>query len=176
MKNTGVGRRQTQPWGFKLMNNQLHKVRVHLLARTGCRPIVLRRRNVLAVYASSEIARLTGQGSARAGDPIRRVQARFDREAFLAHHARYEAGYRKVAEALEANGRAALALDYAALSGPQGTDEHRRIADFLGVRPAAMTARTARRNPTDILSRFTNPEDARHCIAQIGHPEWAYEG
>jgi len=171
----GVGRRQSLPWGFKLMNNQLQKIRACMIAEGEARFIVLRRENVLAVHASAEIAARSGQGVAHKGDTVIRTRVRFDRDRFLDHMRRYEAGYARVARTLADHEQSALELDYVRLARTDAETEQKRLLDHLGVPVRPLTADTLRRNPSDILSRFTNPDDALRAIEEIGHPDWASE-
>lgn len=170
-----VGRRQKAPWGFKLMNSQTKRVRNYLLNRSQCRPIVLRRDNYLAVYASAQTAKLSGQGVLKKGMAPVKTLATFDRDEFLQLVAGYNTSYQRLREDLAEANRAAFEISYADLTGSRSLDVQSDLLDYLNAIPMELKPSTLRRNSPDILSRFTNPDAARDCINELGHADWVIE-
>lgn len=167
-----IGRQQNVAWGFKLMNNQHKRVRRYLIQESDCRLIVLKRKNVLAMHASSEIAQLTGQGVLHNNETLKPARAVFSRDKFLWHRDRYESRYQMIEQAIREAGRTSFNTEYEILKGPDGADEQARIIEFLGVTPLKLVPDTVKRGRGAVLDRFENPDDALACIEELGHPEW----
>lgn len=168
----GIGWRQKVAWGFKLMNNQHKRVRRYLIEESDCLLIVLKRRNALAMHASSENAKLNRQCGRDRDGGVTPARAVFNRDNFLWHLDRYESRYQMVEQAIRAAGRKFLATDYETLKGAGGHDEQTRILTYLGVAPRNLVANTIKRESGNVLDRFENPDVAWTCIDQLGHPEW----
>ncbi|MEM0914773.1 MAG: hypothetical protein AAGK09_09215 [Planctomycetota bacterium] len=162
--------------GFKLMLGQ------HLDFAIDCvhdplRPVVLlRRENNLARWSSNATAKRTGQGAAKAEDRVQRVKVDFDAEDFQRFHERSTAHRRRIDEAMDEAGVRCLRIDYAELSGdPQATLD--RIVAHVGAEPGhELPTDFVKRNPSSILDRLNNPQDAMRAIEALGHADWAEEG
>jgi hypothetical protein len=86
----------------------------------------------------------------------------------------YQAHYRHVIEVLNETNQ-----DYLFLTYEDYINESlfRRVFPFLGLsQPEVLQTRMKKMNASDILSRFTNPEDVNLYLREIGKQSWAYEG
>ena len=50
-----------------------------------------------------------------------------------------------------------------------------RLLEFLNVRPQPMTSMTQKRNPSQIVDRFNNPDVAMEYLRSHGLTDWAKE-
>lgn len=162
--------------GFKLMLGQHMDFAVDCVQDPLRRVIVLRRNNNLARWSSNASAKITGQGAAVAGDTIKRVKIDFDADDFNRFNDRSQKQRRRIDHAIDEGGTHCLRVDYADLSAePQATLD--RIVTHIGADAGhELPTEFIKRNPSRILDRFANPDDAVQAIEAIGHPEWAVEG
>ena len=133
--------------------------------------IHIRRPNYLASYSSAKIVAATGQGSARIGEEIIRAKVEFDAREMDAHVRKRERVYAQWGAAIAAS--AALEVTYPDAASRQTCD---RIWSFLGLDPArGGKPQTLKRQPSNILLRFSNPVVARNWLEENGQTEWAGE-
>lgn len=159
--------------GCKLMLNQHPAYLAELVDDPCYAKILLHRANPLAVYSSGKIAKATGQGTARKGTVVKRAKVPFDKaefQRFLSSHRRL---YSDVRRRLAASGTAHLEVEYLDLIGGHAVPE---IVAFLGADPAqALQPETIKRNPSDLLERFDNPDDVRAALKEMNAEEWTVE-
>jgi len=160
--------------GFKLMLSQSRKLRDRVIADTSVRKVLLFRENLLAAFSSTLIATVTGQGTARVGEPLQRARVPFsaaDFEQFRVQRSEKEA---RVREQLHASGQEFLEVEYLEASTPEG---QLRVLEFLGADQALpVEAGTAKRNTNVILDRFVNPDDVLAYLSLKGLERWQIEG
>lgn len=160
--------------GFKLMLAQHKDLMRQLIDDPTWTKIVLRRANTLAAYSSEKIAKITGQGSVREGTEVKRAKALFEPKPFGRFMKRRKQQYEGVYSRLEASSQTYLDLEYLELVSGDGV---RRILDFLGADPnRAAPPRTIKRNPSNLLERFENPDDVACYLRNNGLSEWQSEG
>lgn len=134
------------------------------------RKIILTRNNFLASYSSHKIVQITGQGAARARAKVERQQARFDANEFARFCTKRENLYTRARNG--AKGRK-LVIDYVEARTEEGMAS---VARFISIDPAGFgPARTAKRNPDDIISRFENPDDVRDYLSKHSLEHWSTE-
>ncbi|HEY3638719.1 MAG TPA: hypothetical protein VGK90_11260, partial [Rhizomicrobium sp.] len=137
------------------------------------RKIILTRNNFLAAYSSQKIAELTGQGAARAQSdrPVIKARVEFNREEFQAFCANRTSHYTDAR--MQAVGLT-LEIDYVEARTDKGMA---KVAKFLKIDPRGFgPPRTAKRNSDNIVSRFTNKNDAQAYLDENGLADWAKEG
>lgn len=158
--------------GFKIFPNHLATSRMALCA--GVDKIVrIMRENSLAVYSSAQTAKVSGQGALRVGRDAKRVKVHFDPDdfdRFLRGRDRERRIIRRAVKIFEAD--SVFRLKYTDLNNSTRLAE---LQTFLSIEPREMTSDMQKRNPSDILARFDNPEQAAEHIADLGHKEWADE-
>lgn len=159
--------------GFKLHIDQ-HPAFLEQLARDPeYAAVILQRENVLAQFSSGKIAEVTGQGTARKGDTIKKAKVKFSQREFGSFLKSVEKNYQWTRSLLAASAIPLFEIKYAQL---KNQEKLRELVAFLGGDPeVSIEAATEKRNPSDILSRFVNPEEARQALVRMGHPEWADE-
>lgn len=157
--------------GLKHMAGGKAEVRDALAADPAYRKIILRRDNLLAVYASNQLVRATGQGNVRDHVEIKRAPIFFDRAEFEAHCENYRRKY----ALLESSCRGeAVRVEYNRLR--QGEDMA-ALAGFFGLAPEEMpSGLTRKRSTDDIAARFENVEEALAALKEMGREDWAVEG
>jgi hypothetical protein len=156
--------------GLKHMAGAQPKIRDHLAKDPQYRKVILRRDNLLAVYASNLLVKATGQGSARRNVEVKRAPILFDKKEFKVLSSRYEEKYREL-RALCAGG--VIEVTYNSLR--QGEDMT-RLAEFFDIDPAQMVLDTTRKRGNDsIVDRFENRDDTLAYLKEIDHDQWAVE-
>lgn len=167
-------RRRPKPVrGFKLHMDQHKEFMSNLIADPEYALIVLHRENELARYSSQLIAETTGQGNAKKGDRIKKAKAVFQRKQFLNFVKRSQGDLEQTRELIKNSGKTAFEIRYLELA------QQSRIADlirFLGADDDIVPEPvTVKRNSSNILERFSNPELVVEVLAKIGHEEWRSE-
>lgn len=162
----------TRGWGFKLMPFHLGDAFEGVVRDALDRVVVLRRDNLLAQHSSELIAKETGQGVAGRQAEIRTAQVEFAPRAFERFRAMMAAHHAEVDRVLGAHGTPRCDVEYRALAR-EGTME--RLCAFLGVEAAPLSSDLKKRNPSDVLARFTNPDTARAYLRENGLEDWAVE-
>lgn len=160
--------------GFKLMLRQHPTLLEQLVDDPSWAKIVLRRDNALAAYSSEKIAKITGQGSVRVGAEVKSAKCPFDRKAFARFVQRRNRQYEHVQKRLKAANVNWLDVEYRELGAQDGLQ---RILEFLGADPRyAAAPKTVKRNPSDILERFEEPNEVAKYLEENGLIEWKIEG
>ena len=160
--------------GFKLMLPQHPDFMAELIADSNFSKILIDRKNLLAAFSSNEIVKMTGQGSAKRGAEVKSAKIAFREDEFHRFVKRRQRYYADVREKLAASGQAYRETEYldlvsyAAIPG---------ILIFLGADPAVrLQPTTVKRNPNNILERFTNPAEVQTFLEAHGTEHWAVEG
>jgi len=175
---------QAHACGFKIFMGHNESVLDSVLHDKDIKKIVLYRSNFLAVYSSDKIAEAENRYliidkerdkiSEGAYDSSRtEKKALFNKAEFEARWNAYQDHYRKVVDVLNETGQ-----DYLFMTYEEFINESffRRVFSFLGLeQPDKLLTRTKKMNANDILSRFSNPDDARSYIEKIGRQNWAHE-
>ncbi len=160
--------------GFKLMVNQHPAARKALISDQAYKKILLERENVLAVYSSDKIARVTGQGSAGRFAEVKTARVEFDKLEFESFLQQYRARFLRAKKELEASGNSYLATTYARICTHRGLEE---VMEFLGAdKSSPWGILTKKRNPSDLLARFVNRADVEQYLRDTGLECWANEG
>jgi len=166
--------------GFKIFSGQDDAALTKLVSDSAVRKIVLYRTNVLANFSSDLAARAAGQWSIRkGGERPQAVKVQFVEQEFRAFHDEYVSFYRRAIEALNASRQVFHVIRYDELN-QQGFIAG--LVSFIGADPSRLASDSGERsghvkaNPSDILSRFTNPETAREFLGDLGLLHWAHEG
>ncbi|MGO9681274.1 MAG: hypothetical protein ACLPTZ_01435 [Beijerinckiaceae bacterium] len=158
--------------GFRIFEHHHPSMLAKLIADHEIAKIVLVRTNVLANYASELVARETGvYGKRLTSAPL----VHFDPEEFLAHHTRYIDFYARTVAQLNASGQLFELVRYDELNNPQLVA---KLVRFLGgaSTPGISSAPEHVRGSSNILSRFSNPGDAREFLRVHHRLEWEHEG
>jgi hypothetical protein len=123
---------------------------------------------VLARYSSDKVTRRIRLGMAKQGDRIE-----FDPEEFHAFHLRHDDFYSDARSRLADTGRPYLEISYIEACTPAGM---RSIVAAIGADPsAALRVPTAKRNSSDVVSRFSNPDDVAAYLASNDLEHWREE-
>jgi hypothetical protein len=160
----------TRHVGLKHMAGAQPKIRDYLAKNPQYRKVVLRRDNLLAVYASNLLVKATGQGSARRNVEVKRAPIFFDQKEFNVLHSRYEEEYRELRALCVGD---VIEVEYNRLR--QGEDMS-RLAEFFDVDPAQMVLDTTTKRGNDsIVDRFENRNEALAYLKDFDHEQWAVE-
>jgi hypothetical protein len=157
--------------GFKifLRHNNIGDV----LGDTTLKKLVLFRANVLAHYASGLEAEASGAWTAKQMQQLSRPLVHFEGKKFITHHNRYLNAYLEAFESLQATNQAYWVIRHDELNA---TPCISRMLSFLGASPSVAQARTYDvRAPTDVVSRFSNPEDVMDFLRSTNTTAWMYE-
>jgi hypothetical protein len=159
--------------GFKLLLHHNPAARDLLIADPRCAKVLLYRDNLLACYSSHQIAGATGQGAAGRRAVVRTAKIEFRSAHFERYRRRREALYAETRTKLKSAGQPYLDISYLEACEPDGIP---RILAAIGADPAVMlTTATQKRNPSDILARFSNPEAVEAWLRANGLEHWRYE-
>ena len=162
-------------FGFKLMLNQADNARAGFIKNGDYRKILLRRDNLLAIYSSNLIVRETGQGNVKQHQQVARVRVEFKPRGFYRfldkHLEKYEQARRLLAGSV---GDDFLETSYLDICTAEGMDA---VFRFIGANPALNPGSTGtkKRNTSQIVERFTNPDVVESCLADLGHLDWLDE-
>lgn len=160
--------------GFKIHIDQHREFLDALIQDPEYRIIVLRRENVLAQYSSWKISEVTGQGNAPKGTKVKTAQVDFSPRNFKSYLKRVDKDYELVWQRIRESGKSFFEIKYTELTDKE---RMRELAGFLEVDTSfPLEPGTEKRNPSDIVARFTNPEKVRETLSEIGHEEWGSEG
>ena len=174
----------TPACGFKIFMGHDEAVLNSVLLDKNIKKIVLYRPNFLAVYSSDKVAEAEnrylildkdrGSISDGAYDSSRtEKKALFTKTEFKARWNAYQEHYRKAVDVLNETGQNYLFMTYEDFINESF---FRRVFPFLGLsQPPSLLTRMKKMNDNDILSRFSNPGDARSYIEDIGRQNWAHE-
>lgn len=157
--------------GFKMFRAHNPLVLDRILVDAGIRKILLFRANALARYASLQTAHAMGDWH---GKDKPRVS--FDPEKFVEVTEGYTRFIEETLNALTASNQPYRFVRYDELNNPALLQS---LMTFLGARALDFNdgaKRSEVRASPDILSRFSNPEDAEAFLRGRGLMHWAYEG
>jgi hypothetical protein len=158
--------------GFKLMLMQHPQFLDELIDDAGYAKILLYRANPLAAYSSGQIAKVTGQGTARKGMEIKRAKVTFEEEDFRRYLELRERRYEEVRQRLAASGPY-LEVEYLELVAG---DAVLRAVGFLGAETSVeLQPDTIKRNSSNLLERFNNPDTVQTVLTALGAEDWAVE-
>jgi len=163
--------------GFKLMLRQAPEVQQAIVSSGDYRIILLDRPNVLALYSSHRIARATGVGFKRKGETTVSPKVDFDAKDFRGFWRRYRKKYEVIdAQLRESKHCQAIAVNYLDLLHG---DAFGGVVDFLGLQ-AEDTAfskyiGTQKRNSSEILQRFSNPDSVVEYLGEVDKQDWCRE-
>ena len=174
----------TRACGFKIFMNHDDLVLDSVLHDRDIKKIVLYRPNFLAVYSSDKIAGAENRylisdnkgGGISDGvyDSSRtEKKALFNRGEFKLRWNAYQEHFKRAVEVLNDTGQDYLFVTYEDF---MNESFFRRVFPFLGLaQPLRLLTRMKKMNANDILSRFSNPDDARSYIEEIGRQNWTHE-
>jgi hypothetical protein len=159
--------------GFKLMLNQHPQFMRELIGDPTYTKIFLYRANHLASYSSHKIAKATGQGAASIRMKVKRAKVTFFKGEFRRFVNRRERLLTSARGQLAKTGENYLEIEYLELVNGDGISD---VLNFLGVDPTyEVKARTLRRNPSNLLERFNNPEEVQKALTDMGIEHWSTE-
>jgi LPS sulfotransferase NodH len=159
--------------GFKLMLMQHPQFMDELIADAGYAKILLHRANPLAAYSSGEIAKVTGQGTARKGMEVKRAKVTFEEDDFRRYLELRDRRYEDVRRRLAASGPY-LEVEYLELVAGDAVP---RVVDFLSAKTSVeLQPETIKRNSSNLLERFNNPDAVQTLLTALGTEHWAVEG
>jgi LPS sulfotransferase NodH len=162
--------------GFKIFPGHNDAILDFLLADDSVAKVVLFRRNVLSVYSSLVIATQTRTHKQKIGDSIaeERPRVHFTAKRFKRHCDKYLGHYRSVFERLNAYGQRFHLINYDQINDPW---HFASLVTFLGeeVPLVQPRAKLIKQNPSDIVSRFANPEEVLEFLIQHSLLSWQYE-
>ncbi|MFK7878319.1 sulfotransferase [Roseobacter sp.] len=158
--------------GFKVFPKQFLPV-TQVAHRAGLQIIRLVRTNLLAIYSSSQIAKLTGQGTALVHQEVQRSKLDFDAKHFERFITALNAKDDDVNKALQIIPEDRIfEMEYSDLGSERVLEN---LLNFLGVEPRQMTSLTQKRNPSRIVDRFNNPGTVMAYLEQHQLTTWAEE-
>ena len=162
--------------GFKIFPGHNDAILDFLLSDISVRKIVLYRRNLLANYSSFMIARQTKSHKQTSRDSVaeERPRVNFRARHFKRHCTRYLSYYRSVFERLNASRQTFHLVDYDEINDPW---HFARLVAFIGEEPPREQPKTKllKQNPSDILSRFSNPDEVAEFLSEYNLTGWRYE-
>ena len=159
--------------GYKLMLNQNAVVLRGMINDPSCKKILLKRDNVLAVYSSEKIARVTGQGSAGRFAEVKTAKVEFVPSEFDSFESKYEQRYSQIEQELTQADPAYFKTTYTELCKPQGI---KSVIAFIGAdKLNKWKIPTKKRNTSNILDRFTNPEVLLEYLTLTSKQSWLLE-
>ena len=158
--------------GFKIFGHHNPKMLRSMLKDDSIRKVVLFRSNVLARYASAITAKQTKTWGKNPERP--RVAFRADR--FNRHAAAYLTFFEQTLEFLNRRKQ-----PYFFIRSDEINNEARlvQLLNFIGAKPVLPQGESAReriRGSTDIVSRFSNPEEVLRYLRENGLMHWAHDG
>jgi hypothetical protein len=155
--------------GFKHHLSGPREITKTVLEDDSIAKIILNRTNLLACYSSNKLAVLHRSLGPDAEKPR---QVEFDAEEFKAYVKRRKHAYSRWDEIIDANADNCLRITYAEARTDAGMD---KVTTFLGLSSSKLDSPTKKRNSDEVLTRFTNPDDAAACLREEGLEDWATE-
>lgn len=163
-----------QRHGFKVMldRNQLSVITEIVAPDPRLRKIVLYRDNLLAVYASIEMAMATGlwhrtTGVEASKAPDQKID--FDWDRFFAIAGEQTLTRRAVEEAMHRSHQPFLPISYEETLTKRGME---RVWNFLNVPPAEDEGIYQRTYERPLIELFRNPERVTVAVRALGRAEW----
>lgn len=143
-----------------------------LIASWSDKMIVLYRDNVLAKYSSELLAKKTGQGVAGRNARIIRDVVTFSEAQFLRYATNEKRKLRQTYEAVVQSDCPVFFVEYTDLTIPE-TAYH--LQKFLGLELSELRSGHKKRNSSEILQRFDNPDTVRRFLEREGQTGLLYE-
>jgi hypothetical protein len=165
--------------GFKILRGQQKNVFHFIMEDCTIKKVVLFRRNVLANYSSKLIANETRQYALNAKKVVKEATKRptmpFDADEFIRFRRRYEAYYTFIMDTLLESGQ-----DFHLINYEEINNRHffRSLLNFLGadLQHTDSEGKHIKQNPSNILSRFSNPDVVEAFLRENDLPHWSFEG
>jgi len=158
--------------GIKLMLHQHPGLLRNLAARSDVAKVVLLRENLLAVWSSEQVRRVTGQDVVKLHQEARTARVAFDPTQFREYVEEKRRQRSWLEDILHASRGPVVRLSYAQLTGDARATSS-RILSHLKVSDNELQITTVRRSPVDILSRFTNPDEVLTFLNTNNLGSWA---
>ena len=160
-------------FGFKLMLTQHNDVLNGIMNDSDWEIVRLYRKNLLAVYGASKVAKATGQAHVLRGQTKLTARVKFDPQEFAQYIDNYRKVSDRVTEQLFDCGRSFMTIEYLDFSGNQAIAKTFR---YLGLKmPTRFTPPLEKRHGWNILERFENPLDVEQFLNQRNLQDWAEE-
>jgi hypothetical protein len=162
--------------GFKLFFSHHPEILDFVLSpEAGFKKIHINRENILAMFSSREIVKKTKQAHINLSrkNELRQEQVDFSKKKFMKYLDEYEHYARGRIQEMQRQDDC-LEVTYEEFRKGEG---FQRVFKYLGADPELhFWTRMIKRNTDSIIDRFTNPEEVRQCLKELGHEEWANEG
>jgi hypothetical protein len=158
--------------GFKLIAGQHDPAMVYCIMEPTIKVIYLYRDNLLAAYSSEQIAKKTGQNLVKINWMLKRAKVVFDAKVFEGRRRARESRHKLYMELLKRSGSDYLILEYNELARRKTQND---ILAFLSAPSAELKSSYQKRNTDDIVARYSNPDEVRSHLLEIGRPDWAME-
>jgi hypothetical protein len=160
--------------GFKIFDGHNNEILDELIADASIKKVVLFRPNLLAVYSSSRIAHKIGERvikAPRESQPL----VHFDPKKFIKYCRKHTSFYRDVLDRLVRGRQSFHFLNYETINDPS---LFAAVVAFIGADPAKAILEPAsiKQNSSELLKRFSNPEEAEELLRSEGRLNWLYEG
>ena len=163
--------------GFKIFGGQCDDVLSSIIADPSIRKVVLFRRNVLANYSSALAAGRSGSWSTtEMPSDGSRPKVQFRAGRFIRFHNEYIAFYRRVIAELNEKREPFQLINYEDIGDPFMFE---CLINFIGGDPAlgqkTLKNQLKKQNTTDIMSRFSNPDEVAAFLTVRRLLHWAHE-
>jgi|HubBroStandDraft_6_1064221.scaffolds.fasta_scaffold115545_2 hypothetical protein len=175
--STNYGREHV---GFKMFNGENNEILGRIVADQNFRKVVLYRHNVLANFSSALVAGKTGKYDLKEGEEMPATpKVRFDESKFERFEKRYTSFFRSVIERLNDSGQMFYYFDYEHIGEPRLIQN---LVSFIGgnstrsILKDKQYKRQVKQNPSNILSRFSNPKEVKSFLRDRSLLHWAHEG
>ena len=162
--------------GFKIFEKHNPSMLETVVDDSSILKIILFRRNVLATYSSALIANETGKWDfKKLKRAITPNKVLFEPKKFIRFHARYTKFYRTTLAGIVLSNQTFRFINY---------DEVNDETLFSGLVAAIRGCNSEirfksshlKQNSSNIILRFSNPDDVERFLTQNGLMHWAYEG
>ena len=160
-------------YGFKLHLDQNRRYLDRLIANPEWRIVLLRRENILAQYSSQKIAMVTGQGAAKKGSKIKKATVLFDASEFKSFLAERQKRWDEVRRRLDESGKTFFTIYYTQLLSKKFKAG---LLQYLTADPQVdLEPGSEKRNPSNILTRFSNRREAERELDAMSLMQWSEE-
>jgi hypothetical protein len=157
--------------GFKIFPAQDPEIINHLIANDGVRKVVLFRSNLLARHASSLAASQTSTW----GETPERPAVRFVPGDFIRKTRRYQEHFRRTVAGLQQHKQSYLFLRTDELTFGPKLEQLFAFLGAAGPLPQWDNDSPWVRGPSDVISRFSNPEEVTEFLREHGLMHLAWE-
>lgn len=166
-------REQLEAVGFKLFLNHNAEA-LRYVTNSDSKIVLLRRRNALSRFSSFKIAAQTGKWKATSSKGVKRSLVDFRETEFRAYHQNYlslETLYEMV---LNRWNRPYFSVWYEDFIS--SSEVWNDLVRFVGFEPNDFgDSPLIKQNSSDILSRFSNPDDVKKFVAKVDRYDWLKE-